>query len=197
MKTIFKVLAASILALGISAPAQALILSPSSPNPPLVDSGNQNDTNDILEYLNDNYTLGTLLYKAEVGDDDAPETVEEGPAQGSYTTVFDNEPLDPEDATITWDGPGVITDPTYLLVKDGNQVPAWYLFDISSWDGKETIYLTGFWPDEGAISHISIFGNEFDPDPDPDPDPTPDGGSVAMLLGMSLMGLAGIRRMIS
>jgi hypothetical protein len=46
----------------------------------------------------------------------------------------------------------------YLLVKDGAQKPAQYLFDISGWDGNSDISVIGFWPDKGAISNVQILG---------------------------------------
>jgi len=54
-------------------------------------------------------------------------------------------------------------------VKDGNQVPIWYVYNLSdSWDGVMDLNLTGFWPNQGAISHVSIFGT-FDNVPGPAP----------------------------
>lgn len=95
-----------------------------------------------------------LLYKDNVGG------VEEGMANfmASYETTYDNTPMDPADALITYVGGDVMSGASWLLVKDGNQNPSWYLFDISSWDGIEDIQLSNFWPAQGAISHISIFG---------------------------------------
>ena len=104
-----------------------------------------------------------LLYKAEVGDATDPTTTEKGPLSGSYETSFFNTPLDPSDALIKWvtgtlpaicNGAG--SESCYLVVKDGNQKPSQYLFDISDWNGMTDIQLTGFWPAQGAISKSQV-----------------------------------------
>ena len=126
----------------------------------------------------------SFLYKAAVGNQDDPNVSEEGTLRDSYTTVFDENPLDPSKAAITYDltNSWVDGDTKWLLVKDGNQDPAWYLFDISDWDGTETLELLGFWPQNGAISHVAIYGVAA---------PIP--GAV-WLLGSGILGLVGIRR---
>ena len=119
------------------------------------------------------------LYKQDQGVSD------EGPFASSYNTEFSNEPLDPEDATITYVAsmPFISGSPLYLLVKDGKQNPIWYLFDITGWNGQDDIEMTGFWPQQGAISHVSLYG--------PSPVPIP---AAVWLLGSGLLGLVGIRR---
>jgi hypothetical protein len=103
--------------------------------------------------------VDTLLYKSNVEGGDS------GTFANSYTTVFSNSPSDPQDASITYDGgldPFIDCSACYLAVKDGNQEPAYYFFDLSAlgWDGQEEIQLDGFWPGNGAISHVSIWGGE-------------------------------------
>lgn len=164
--------------------AMALTLQPGDE----IASGPETSTSEVEAILLAD-EIDELLYKDNVGGS------EEGPNEFDYTTVFDETPEDPSEATITHDGPGTIdtsTDGTYLLVKDGTQDPAWYLFDVSAWDGQETIHLSGFWPDQGAISHVAIYGGEGgggtgQGDPIPEP-------ATMLLFGT---GLIGIVRVIS
>jgi hypothetical protein len=118
------------------------------------------------------------LYKQNVGG------AETGTAAGYYTTTFSNSATSPEDATIVWDGGGIITGATHLLVKDGNHNPAWYLFSID-WDGQETISLENFWIGGGAISHVTIYGGGTVSVPEP---------ATLSLLGAALVGFGFIRR---
>ena len=181
--------AASVLALAIglaAAPAHALIM---------LAPGDATDTTDTtsnlttLEQINlafgTSYTGLSLSYKANVGGTD------EGPYAGFYTTTFDNEPNDPADALITWDGGSFIPCPTCLLiVKDGNQSPAQYLFDLGNWNGQESIQLTGFWPNQGAISNVAIWSGTNGGTP---PSQIPEPGML-LLMGAGLMGLGLARR---
>ena len=57
--------------------------------------------------------------------------------------------------------------PCLLLVKDGNNQPAQYLFNLSNitnipgttfWNGTDDLVLSGLWPDQGSISHIELWG---------------------------------------
>jgi hypothetical protein len=118
-----------------------------------VDSGNENNTPSILAAISVWVGTDTEAYKDDEGGS------ESGAAQGWYSTTYNS---DLSGAEIVWAGApsSYISGASYLLVKDGKHKPAWYLFDISSWDGMETISLSGFWPKKGAISHVSILNAE-------------------------------------
>lgn len=142
----------------------------------------QPQIDDILADYNYGAGVGTELYKSEVGGG------EFGALAGSYETSYFNTETDPEDATITYTGGSFITDNPFLLVKDGNQEPAWYLFDLGGlglgWDGMETLDLKNFWLDNGAISHVTLYGGS---------NPVPEPASM-VLFGIGLLGIAGLGR---
>lgn len=124
----------------------------------------------------------TIAYKKEAGSGS-----DSGTYASSYSTTFTNTPSDPSDAEIVYGSGAVLSlDPLFLLVKDGNHAPYWYLFNISNWNGTDTIKLTGFWPNGGAISNIVIYaGNSTS---------VPDGATTLALLGIGLLGLLAARR---
>ena len=155
---VFSFAAASALALAMGMPAETanatIMLTPAV----ATDTTDVNSNLTTLALINaafgTTYTDLTMSYKANVGSG------EEGPYAGNYATVFSNSASDPADALITWDNNGepFIPCPTCLLiVKDGNQTPAQYLFDLGAWDGQESIQMTGFWPNQGAISNVAIW----------------------------------------
>ena len=122
------------------------------------------------------------LYKADVADP----VVEEGPFASSYDTTFSNSTTDPSDALIKYmaGSDSISCLECFLLVKDGNQDPIWYIFDIGSWNGTDSISIEGFWPDQGAISHVTIFGESANvPEP-----------GMAALLSIGLLGMVVARR---
>jgi hypothetical protein len=106
------------------------------------------------------YTELSLLYKNEVDGG-----AEEGSYADDYSTTFTPE-YDPSGGTIVFDGEHFIdSETTILQVKDGNNDPSVYLFDISGWDGQQSIQLKDFWPEQGAISYVAIHGSEKVPEP--------------------------------
>lgn len=124
-----------------------------------------------------------LYYKSNVGG------VDEGSFADDYDTLFANSTTDPSDATISWLGLGTITCPAcYLVIKDGSgHTPDYYFYDLSTWNGIDTLALEGFWPNGGAISHVSIWGAETSA-----LQPVPEPGTL-LLLGTGLLLVA--RRM--
>ena len=179
MKLGLRLFAAAVLTLALAAPGQALTITPST-LPQL--TGNDPSQAVINAVIGPIIGPATLLYKAEPGSPVA----EEGALSGSYNTVFSLTALDPMDATITYVAGRYVGPVSWALVKDGNSTPAWYLFNLTAlgWDGTETLNFQGFWPANGAISHVALYGGSA----------VPDGGSAVMLLGAALVGLAGLRR---
>ena len=133
----------------------------------------------------------TELYKQDFGSPTLPN--EEGGLAGSYSTSFAADSVagdgKPADATITYDGGSYVGSMAYLLVKDGNHTPAWYLFNLTAlgWNGTDVISATGFWLGGGAISHVTLYGTST-------PAPVPDGGTTAALLGLGMMGIGFMAR---
>jgi len=177
MKNTTRLLVAAVLIMAGTQAGAVIQLSPGDELDSGVIAGSPYDTNNnnlIKSYIEATY--GVLLYKDNAGGN------EEGSYAGSYETTYD-DPADPEEATISYvSGPSISCPDCYLLVKDGNHTPWWYLFDINSWDGVMDIELTGFWPNGGAISHIGIYGTDV-----------PEPGPLA-LLAIGLLGF-GLRRL--
>ncbi len=127
----------------------------------------------------------TLLYKDNVGGS------EEGTFATSYQTTYSN---DNHNALIDYiSGSSIECPECYLAIKDGNQTPSYYFYNLAAWNGTENIVLTGFWANtQGSISHISIWGRDDSRDP---PIEIPEPSVLALLgLGLAAAGVAGRRK---
>jgi hypothetical protein len=190
MKKIISTLFTAFLIIGIVSSASALTITPLSQEQT---SGNQTGNPDVLAavYAYIGLPNGSLdsLYKQNVG-----EVLDTGLYASSYVTSFDPAE-DPSGATISYvlGMPAITGNPIYLIVKDGNATPSWYLFNLSNiyypdeldpWNGVDSLFLTGFWPNQGAISHVEILGHSTSvPEP-----------MTLILLGLGLTGMAVVRR---
>jgi hypothetical protein len=175
MKLMTKLGLAAVLAAGMAFDAQAiLVVDPTQPAPVTFFQKNGNVTADYIQTLTGDTV--TEVYKQNVGGAE-----ESDDFASSYTTTF-TPPSNPTGATIVYNGGAFITgDPIYLLAKDGST--GHYLWDITGWDGKETIEISGLYPGgNGSISHVSIFTGGGTS--------VPDAGTTLALLGMAL-GLVG------
>jgi PEP-CTERM motif-containing protein len=123
----------------------------------------------------------TLLYKM-----DRTDATESGLFAAFYETQFLNSPTDPSGAEITNSLVAWITcGDCYLAIKDGNHSPGYYFYDLSGWNGKDTITLADFWPQQGAISHVAIWG---------DKQSVPEPGTLSLLGAGLLLAAFGSRR---
>ena len=183
MKNLRRVFAAFAVSALVATSASALSITPAE----AVLSGTDTSQAAIDVLIELVITPAPELYKMDVGA-----AGDVGALAGSYSTTFDNEPDDPAEFTITYDGGDIVGPTAWLLVKGGGPDQfvgdLWYLFNLTNlgWTGTETIEGTEFWPDQGAVSHVTLYGTRGTS--------VPDGGLTLALLGLSLMGLAGASR---
>ena len=138
-----------------TASAHALLITPDD----AIDFGPENRMNQIRAVLSAEHSLTSETFEYTTEG-------EAGGAAHEYEVTFSNTISNPSDALIEWMGEGYLMGATHMLVKDGNHDPGWYLFDISGWDGMETIELNAFWPAGGAISNIRMYGGVSVPEPE-------------------------------
>lgn len=159
-----RVAAAGLALLAMSGAANALSLSPGTPGVLSFGTtyGPSNCEPGCVETVFGVDDL-ELLYKRDVGKADV------GLFAPSYTTTFLNSAGDPSGATISYvaNTSAIGCGGCYLAIKDGNHSPGYYFYDLSAWNGTETITLSNFWPQQGAISHISIWGTAGTSVPEP------------------------------
>lgn len=175
-----------------SAASHALLLEPGTADYDGNDgSGSYGPSNCEPDCINDlfgtSFSKGEELYK-----NDAVEGSLDGTSSGSFSGSYEmlwNATSDPTGGTLSWlvDTSYIMCGECYVAVKDGNNDPRYYFFDISNaWNGTDDIVFSGFWSDTtGAISHVSIWGNPAVEVPEP--------GTLG-LMGLGLMGFIAFRK---
>ena len=198
-KALLAGLATGVLLLGLTSVAHALSITPTgygaTPTSWIFAGASQNEwqgsnypgidppnsESKILDYINTNIvSMGSELYKG------TPAATEEGALVSSYSVSWIGATNDESGGAITYTGGTYASSNVYLFVKDGRNTPYWYLFNLTQigWDGKEELDLSGFWPSNGSISHIALYGGSS-----PVPEP-----ATMLLFGAGLAGLAGFAR---
>jgi VPDSG-CTERM motif len=185
MKSLFKLAAVTAVAAAMATSSYALTVTPAG----AFTTGTQTGVPAIIAEIQANTGInlnGLELYKQDAGGS------ESGSFASSYTTTFSPNDDDATGFKIDYiSGSSISANPVYLLVKDGNSNPAWYLFNITGWNGTDDIDGSGFWPQKGAISHVSIYGTSRPGNG------VPDGGVTLLLLGSAVAGLGMLRRKLS
>jgi hypothetical protein len=124
----------------------------------------------------------TQQYKQDAGSG------ETGSLANSYNATI-TPAGDADSFQITYTGGSSVGPTAWLIVKGGNS-PGWYLFNLNDlgWNGTDTINGSGFWPQQGSVGFVELFGNTSPP-PTPLPAPSP-----LLLLGSGMLGMGIVRR---
>jgi hypothetical protein len=158
-------------------------------------TGNTQVVGSILWEIDQTYPDLTEYFKQNVGD--APD----GVLAGAYDLTFSNTSTDPMDATITATGLEHVDcaadgGECFVLVKDGASIPAWYFFNLTdNWDGLNTLYLEDFWPNNGSISHVSLFARTTSSPARVPPESVPE-PAASLIFGVGLLMIGLVRRKV-
>jgi hypothetical protein len=114
---------------------------------------------------------------------------ETGSLANSYSATI-TPAGDADSFQITYTGGSSVGPTAWLIVKDGANNPGWYLFNLTDlgWNGTDTINGSSFWPQQGSVAYVELFGNTSPP-PTPLPAPSP-----LLLLGSGILGVGIFRR---
>jgi hypothetical protein len=93
-----------------------------------------------------------LIYYRDVNAGEA------GAYADSYATAFSPSRA-AGNLTYSMPGPSFVCVECYLVFMDGTQSPAQYLFEITGWDGSESITFRNFWPGPGSIANVALWGS--------------------------------------
>jgi hypothetical protein len=160
-------------------------------NAHLITPGGNLDYNGPDSDANMSVNLGTdvfLLFKQEYNDGVL------GSSEGNYGNYFTITLTDESHATISWNLAGTGIELLGVAWKDGMVSGQPGTGDAYVWSAVSDDQAVVGGPDQiatiplfrGAFSHISFYGRQTNR--------VPEGGSTAIMLGLGLMGFAGLRR---